>query len=105
MAEKLADVLKAAKLLAANGEYNNRDIKVKLYPGNKVRVFGLTSGSLPDVLLVGDAMPSDTDDAKKATNYFTQAMIDAKLTAVVQLAESVASAEVKPTAPAAVPSS
>ena len=105
MAEKISDVLKAAKLLTAKGNYQTGDIKIVSYPEEKVRVYGVTSGNLPDVLLAGDAHSDDAAGAKKATDYFTQAKIDAMLKAVVGLAESAASEGVKPTAPAAAPSS
>lgn len=94
MANSKTDVLKAAKLLTEKGPVTKSGLKIVPY-GDKVRVFGLTSGELPDVLLLGDALPSDDEDAKKATNYFTQDAIDGMLKGVVAMAESKASAEVK----------
>lgn len=102
MAEKLTDVLDSAKLLLdGKSEFIKGDIKLKTYAGGKVRVFGLTPADGPDVLLAGDALPSDAADAKKATNFFSQDDIDTKLKAVVELA----SGEVKPPAKTAAPSS
>ncbi|MEM9263946.1 MAG: hypothetical protein AAGA46_00305 [Cyanobacteria bacterium P01_F01_bin.13] len=106
MAEKIADVLKAAKLIAEKGEFIQGDIKIKPYPDGKVRIFGLTKGNGPDVLLAGDALSSDAEDAKKATNFFSEAKIEAMLKAVVGFAENLASNQVKtPAAKTAAPSS
>ena len=99
MAEKLADVLDAAKMLCANGEFKKGDIKIKPYPhlGEKVRIFVVQPGNLPDVLVAGDALPSDTKDATKAKKILG----DEKVTSVLKAVSEMASSEVKPRAQAA----
>ena len=107
MAETKAAVLKAAKLIVEGGSpFVKANIKITPYDGGKVRVWGLTNGNLPDVLLLGDALPTDDADAKKATEYFSQDVIDSMLKGVVELAESKASGDMeKPTVKTADPSS
>lgn len=100
MSEKLTDVLDSARMLANGGEYRNGDIWIKSYPNDKVRVY-VVQGKL-NIMIAGDAKPSDKDDAKRvvADDTISQAKVEAVLKAVVGFA----GAEVKPPAPTAAPS-
>ena len=100
MPEKLADVLDSARALADGGEYRDGDIWIKSYPEGKVRVF-VVQGTL-NIMIAGDALPSDKTDAKRVVDEGTisQAKVDAVLKAVIEFA----GAAVKPPVPAVVPS-
>ena len=93
MADKLTDVLDSARVLADGGIWTNGDIKIKAYPESKVRIF-VVKNKL-DVMIAGDATPSDKEDSKRVVGqHVTQAKVDAVLSAVSQFA----SAAVKPPA-------
>ena len=103
MAEKIADVLDAARSLANGGEFIKGDLKVKAYPNNKVRIFIVPGGDGLNICIAGDVHSDDTKAGAKAvqTSLITQGAMDAALKAVVQLAGD----SVKPPAQIAAPSS
>ena len=96
MSEKLADVLDAARQLADGGEYRNGDIWIKSYPNDKVRIH-VVQGKL-GIMIAGDALPSDKDDAKKVVTQGT--ISQAKVDAVLKAVSGFAGAEVKHPVPA-----
>lgn len=90
MAQKLSDVLDAARVLTADvAQYERSDLIIKKYPGDKVRIMVRLPGEAVNPTIAGDAHPEDAANAKRVIGKIvSQAKVDEVFKAVVELASA-----------------